>query len=337
MHGKHAAGLPKWCGTPGRPARHARFSKDNLDRAVSKYAVSAASSEHVPVRLWGVLAGLTLAWGFNWTAMKLALAEVSPFTFRVLCLFVGGGILMLAMRASGQSLVVPRGQRLRLVGLAFVSITLWNLLIAFGVALIPSGRAAILAYTMPAWAIPLSVWVLGERLTGRKVAGLALGMGGLALLLGEGIANLGAAPLGSLLVLAAAVGWALATVLQKRYPVDMPPGAYTAWIMLVGGMPILVCALLFDDPSALFLISGAAWFGVAYNVFVAFAWAHWAWIKLVTELSVTAFSLAMLLTPMVGVASGMLVLGERPSVLEFTAFGLIMASLVSVVLPARGR
>lgn len=56
-----------------------------------------------------------------------------------------------------------------------------------------------------------------------------------------------------------------------------------------------------------------------------------------TELSVTAFSLAMLLTPMVGVASGMLFLGERPSVLEFTAFGLIMASLVSVVLPARRR
>lgn len=299
--------------------------------------MSVAPAEHVPVRLWGLLAGLTFAWGFNWTAMKLALSEVSPFTFRVLCLFVGGGILMLVMRANGQSLVVPRGQRLRLVGLALVSITLWNLLIAFGVSMVPSSRAAILAYTMPAWAIPLSVWVLGERLTGRKIAGLALGMGGLALLLGEGIANLGAAPLGSLLVLAAAVGWALATVLQKRYPVDMPPGAYTAWIMLLGGVPILLCAMVFDDPAALLVISGAAWFGIAYNVLVAFAWAHWAWIRLVTELSVTAFSLSMLLTPMVGVASGMLFLDERPSLLEFTAFGLIMASLVSVALPARGR
>jgi len=299
--------------------------------------VSAASTEHVPVRLWGLLAGLTLAWGFNWTAMKLALSEVSPFTFRVLCLGIGGGILMLAMRARGQSLVVPKGQRLRLVGLALVSITLWNLLIAFGVSMVPSSRAAILAYTMPAWAIPLSVWLLGERLTRRKLAGLALGMGGLALLLGEGVANLGAAPLGSLLVLAAAVGWAFATVLQKRFPVDMPAGSYTAWIMLLGGVPILLCALVFDDPAALLAISGAAWFGIAYNVLVAFAWAHWAWIKLVTELSVTAFSLSMLLTPMVGVASGMLFLGERPSVLEFTAFALIMASLVSVALPARGR
>lgn len=299
--------------------------------------MSAASTEHVPVRLWGLLAGLTLAWGFNWTAMKLALSEVSPFTFRVLCLGIGGGILMLAMRARGQSLVVPKGQRLRLVGLALVSITLWNLLIAFGVSMVPSSRAAILAYTMPAWAIPLSVWLLGERLTRRKLAGLALGMGGLALLLGEGVANLGAAPLGSLLVLAAAVGWAFATVLQKRFPVDMPAGSYTAWIMLLGGVPILLCALVFDDPAALLAISGAAWFGIAYNVLVAFAWAHWAWIKLVTELSVTAFSLSMLLTPMVGVASGMLFLGERPSVLEFTAFALIMASLVSVALPARGR
>lgn len=299
--------------------------------------MSAPSSEHVPARLWGVLAGLTLAWGFNWTAMKLALNEVSPFTFRVLCLGLGGGILMLVMRASGQSLHVPRGQRLRLVGLALVSITLWNLLIAFGVSMVPSSRAAILAYTMPAWAIPLSFWLLGERLTGRKLAGLALGMGGLALLLGEGVANLGAAPLGALLVLAAALGWAFATVLQKRFPVDMPAGSYTAWIMLLGGVPILLCALVFDDPATLADISGAAWFGIAYNVLIAFAWAHWAWIKLVTELSVTAFSLAMLLTPMVGVASGMLFLGERPSALEFTAFALVMASLASVALPARTR
>ena len=125
------------------------------------------------------------------------------------------------------------------------------MLIAFGMTMIPSGRAAILAYTMPALAIPLSVWILGERLTLRKLAGLALGMAGLALVLGEAAMGLGSAPLGSLLVLGAAASWALGVVLQKRYPMAMPAGPYSAWIMLLGGVPIFVCALLFDDLGAL--------------------------------------------------------------------------------------
>ena len=294
-----------------------------------------ASADHIPARLWWVLAGLTFAWGFNWTAMKLALSEVAPFTFRSMCLGVGSAVLFAVMKAGGHPLGVPKGQWGRLIVLSLTAITAWNLLVAYGVSMIPSGRAAILAYTMPAWAIPLSVWVLGERLNGRKLTGLLLGMAGLALLLGEGVHNLGAAPIGSLLVLCAALMWALATVYQKRFAVSMPVGVYTAWIMLLGGIPIFVGALILDDFGALAEVSPKAWFGVAYNVFIAFAWAHWAWIKLATSLSVTVFSLAMLLTPMIGVLSGILFLGERPTPMEYAAFALVIASLLTVALPAR--
>ena len=66
-----------------------------------------------------------------------------------------------------------------------------------------------------------------------------------------------------------------------------------------------------------------------------FAWAHWAWIKLATSVSVTTFSLAMLMTPVVGVFSGMLFLGERPGWMEFGALGLVLASLATVVIAVR--
>ncbi len=291
--------------------------------------------DHLPRRLWWVLAGLTLAWGFNWTAMKVSLSEVTPWTFRTLCLGLGSAVLFAVLRAGGQSLAVPRGQRARLALLAFFNITCWNLLVAFGMTMIPSGRAAILAYMMPAWAIPLSVWILGERLTGTKLAGVALGMAGLALLLWEGIATLGSAPLGSLLVIGASVSWALGTVLQKRYPMAMPAGPYTAWIMLLGGIPIFVGALLLDDFRALGEIGIWPALGIAYNVLIAFAWAHWAWIKIATSVPVTVFSLSMLIIPVVGVISGMLFLGERPSWAEYAALGLVLGSLVSVVVPSR--
>src|SRR5205085_3437820 len=81
---------------------------------------------HLPARLWWLLAGLTLAWGFNWTAMKVALSQVPPWTFRALCLGLGSLILFAALRAGGQSFAVPKEQRLRLVMLAIVNITCWN-------------------------------------------------------------------------------------------------------------------------------------------------------------------------------------------------------------------
>jgi len=291
--------------------------------------------DHLPRRLWWVLAGLTLAWGFNWTALKVALSEVPPWTFRSLCLGLGSAVLFAVLRAGGQRFAVPRGQWGRLALLAFLNITCWNMLIAFGVPLIPSGRAAILAYTMPLWSVPLSIWLLGERVRARKLAGLALGMAGLALLLAESANSLGAAPLGALLIVGAAMTWALGAVLQKRYPVDLPSGPYTAWIMLLGGVPIFLGALLLEDLGALRHVSLWPALGVAYNVVVAFAFAHWAWIKIATAVPVSVFSISMMIIPVVGALSGMLLLGERPSWAEYAALLLVVGSLFTVLAPAR--
>ena len=291
--------------------------------------------EHLPSRLWWILGLLTVVWGFNWTAMKVAISEIAPFTFRTLCLGAGSGLLFAFLRASGQPLAIPRDQWPRVALIAFFSITCWNILVVFGLAHIPSGRAAILAYTMPAWAIPLSVLILGERMTARKLLGLLFGMGGMGLLVWDEISRLKGAPLGSLLVLGAALTWAIGTLLQKKYPVKAPLAAFTAWIMLLGGLPIYLGALLFEDFSRLASAGPKPLLAVAYNALFAFAWGHWAWIKLVTSVSVTVFSLSMLVIPVVGVFSGILFLGERPGWPEYAALALVLGSLATVVIPQR--
>jgi len=294
-----------------------------------------SSQEHLPARLWWVLVGLTLVWGCNWTAMKLAIVDVAPFTFRTLCLGLGSGVLFAFLRASGQPLAVPRDQWKRLALLAFFNITCWNLLVVYGLSMMPSGRAAILAYTMPAWAIPLSILLLGERLTGRKLLGLLLGMAGMALLVWDEFHRIQGAPRGALLVLGAAFTWAIGTILQKKYPVRAPLAAFTAWLMLLGGVPIYLGALLLEDFTKLADVRPAAALAVAYNVLLAFAWAHWAWIKLATSVSVTVFSLCMLMIPVVGVFSGMLFLGERPGWPEYTALAFVLGSLATVIVPQK--
>ena len=280
-----------------------------------------------------MLAALTFAWGFNWTAMKVALSEVPPWTFRSVCLAFGAAVLFLALRASGQALAIPREQWGRVALLSFLNITCWNMLTAFGVALIPAGRASVLAYTMPVWAMPLSVWLLGERISGRRAAGLALGIAALVLLLGEGFVRVGAAPLGSLMVLGAAFSWALGTVLQKRMQARIALGPYSAWMMLLGGVPIFLGALAFEDLASLREISLQPALAVAYNVFVSFAFAQWAWLRIATSVPVSVFSISMLVIPVIGVLSGMVFLGERPAWAELAALLLVLGALASVIRP----
>lgn len=286
--------------------------------------------DYLPRHLWWVFIGLTVAWGGNWSAMKIVLVEVPPWTFRTICLGAGAGVLFAFLLATRQTLAIPRSQWRRVALIAFFSVSLWNLFVAYGVKLLPSsGRAIILAYTMPAMAIPLSAWFLKERLTGRKLAGLVLGMAGMALLVGEEALRADGALLGAALTLCAALVWAIGTVLQKKFPITAPLPALTAWLMLIGGVPVYIGTAIMELGQP-FHISPAAWLGLSYNVFIAYAFGYWAWIKLVDSVSVTVFSLCMLLTPAVGVLCGMLVLGERPSVFEFAALALVIGSISTV-------
>jgi drug/metabolite transporter (DMT)-like permease len=136
-----------------------------------------------------------------------------------------------------------------------------------------------------------------------------------------------------LMVLGAALSCALGTVLQKRYPMSMPAGAYTAWIMLLGGVPIFIGTLLLEDLRALQDVGLWPALGVAYNVLVAFAFAHWAWIKIATSVPVSVFSISMLIIPVIGVLSGVLFLGERPSWSELAALLCVLAALATVIRP----
>lgn len=290
----------------------------------------------MPPTLWWLLIGLTLAWGLNWSAMKIALAEFPPWTFRSLCLGFGSLLVFAIVRGRGSSLRVRRDLWPKLALLAFFNVTCWNMLSAYGLTMIDSGRTAILSFTMPVWSVPLSVWLLGEKITLRKAVALALGASGLALLLAEELGDLGRGSLGTLLALGAAVVWAIGIVLQKRWPLGISSGAFSAWTMLLGGLPIFVGMLLLE-PGGLPAVGAGAIAALTYSIVIAFAFAYWAWFKIASVVPVTVSSISVLSVPVVGVLSGMAFLGERPSWSEFAALLLVAAAIFVVNLPDRTR
>ncbi len=283
------------------------------------------------------IAVLTLVWGCNWPVLKLGVTELPPLTFRALTLpFAALGMFAVA-RYSGDAIRIPREWWLRVAVLAFFNIAGWNGLVLFGVQLLPAGRSAILAYTMPVWATLVALFVLHEPMSRRKWIGLALGMAGMALLLGDDIRAMQRAPFGTLMILGAALTWGIGTVLLRRWKPPIPQNTLSGWMMLLGWLPLIVAAPFFDDVGLARLpqVSGTLWFALAYNVFLAGTVAHWAWFTLARTLPVAVSSMASLPVPLVGVFAGMIVLGERPGFAEWLALVLVLASLVAVLLPGR--
>jgi len=211
--------------------------------------------------------------------------------------------------------------------------------VLFGVQQLPAGRSAIIAYTMPIWATLIAMAVLHERLNRRKAVGLGLGMLGMAILLGDDIRHIRTAPTGALMILAAAILWACGTVLLRKWKPPFAQNALSGWMMLLGWLPLAMLAPFFDPHPAAYLttLSAKAWFAIAYNIFLAGTLAHWAWFTLARTLPVAVSSLSSLPVPVVGVFAGMLFLGERPGVAEFTALALVLASLVAVLIQPKDK
>jgi drug/metabolite transporter (DMT)-like permease len=158
----------------------------------------------------------------------------------------------------------------------------------------------------------------------------------MGLLLGSEIHAVGRSPLGAVLMVAAALGWGFGIVMMKRWPVNMPITVFTGWQMVIGVVPILVVALAWESGNFnLFALSRGPMFAVFYTLLVSYIFCSWAWTKIVVIAPVGVSSLSVMMTPVVGVFSGILVLGETPHWQDFVALIAVVGSLATVMLPPR--
>jgi drug/metabolite transporter (DMT)-like permease len=272
---------------------------------------------------------MSLGWGMSWPIMKMVISEVPLLYSRGICLLLGGIGMLAISHALGISVKVASGDWRRLCVLALFNIVGWNGFVVYGVSLLPAGRSALLGYTMPLWSVILSACLLGEPITRRRALGLVLGLGGIIALISDSLGGMARAPVGVICMLLAAWSWGLGIVLIKRLPVRIPTIALTGWMMLIGAIPLLALAVPLETTR---LIVPSFWpaFGLVYNTLIAFMFCYWAWNRIVLMVPVAVSSLSALTTPLIGVVSGVVFLGEQIGWREIIAALLILAAVGTV-------
>lgn len=298
----------------------------------------AATTRQPAAVAYILLAALSLFWGLNWPVMKVVLGEIAVLPFRALCLMASGPLLLAIAALRGDTLAVKRHEIVPLLLAALLNVTLWHLFSAYGVSLMAAGRASIIAYTMPAWAMLLSALVLGEPFGARGLVALVLGMGGVGALLLPDLSRIAGAPLGAMAMLAAAIGWAGGTVVMKRFRWSCSLTALTGWQTSLGGLPIIAAAIVVGPFPGLERVDAAGLAALAYVVLMGMVFSQWAWFAVLGHLPVAVASIGSLAVPMIGVLSSALLLHEPVGAAELTALLLVVAALATVLLrPASTR
>ena len=279
-----------------------------------------------------LLASVIFIWGISWPIGKIALEEIDPWTFRTLCLLIAGPSLLALAKMAGLPLAIPSQERKPIILAALLNITGWFLLSAYGIAHLQAGRAAVIGSTMPLWAVIMAKFVLKERLTSERLAGLGLGLVGLTILIWPDIRAIGEAPFHAAFMLGAAISWAAGTITMKYYQWTIPTTVLTGWQFILGGIPIVAGTLLFPPAITLFQISLKAILSTAYIIIVAIIFCHWGWFKVISFLPTSVASIATLAIPILGVFSSALILGERVGFREYAAMVLVLMGLAIVMI-----
>src|SRR2546428_5979529 len=271
-----------------------------------------ASSRRAPgLGVWLALGIVYVVWGSTYLAIAIAVQTLPPLLYAGLRFLLAGLLLSVWLGIRGVDLRISRRE---LAGAAVVGILLLSIangLVVLAERTVPSGLAALIVGSIPLW-IVIYRMIAGERVGRDLLAGVLLGLVGVAILVVPGGLNGTIDPVGSLLLFGATLSWALGTFLSPRLETPRNALVSTTYQMLAGGVVLVVVALVRGelahiDPATFSIPSMVAFvYLVVFGSLVAYSAYTW----LLQNASVSLVSTYAFVNPVVAVVLGALVLAE---------------------------
>ena len=290
-------------------------------------------------RVWIALLTVYVVWGSTYLAIKWAVQTMPAFASAGSRFVVAGALLGIIARArtgsAGWRMEPARWRNAAVCGVLMLASG--NGLVVLAETRVPSGLAALLVAVVPLWMILLR-GALGDRTPLLTMAGVLVGLGGVALLLlpgsGGSHVHIGYA----LLVVFAALSWAAGSVLVTRVRVPDDPAVMSSVEMLAGGLVLLVVGAGRGELSGLHVadITTKSWLSLAYLVVFGSIVAFSAYVYALGNGPTSLVSTFAYVNPLVAVFLGVLLDHEHLTAPE-VAGGLVIVASVGVVVTAEGR
>lgn len=284
----------------------------------------------MPLRDLLLAIAIVVMWGFNFVAMKYAVSEISPFLLTGLRFSLATFPAIFFVRRMS----VP-WRYVVVYGTGFGIVQFGCMFTAFRLGM-PAGLTSVLMQTQALMTVGLAYPLLGERASRKQIGAIAVVAVGV-LLIAAGAAQ-DAALLPVILVLLGAFGWAIANITLKRAQPDELL-SFTVWSGLVPAVAMLALSGIAEGmPAWRASWAHMTWLGVGAVLYFAYPVSlasGWAWNSLLSRYSAATFAPFALLIPVVAMAGGALIFGERLTPLGLGGSALVLVGLAALV--ASGR
>jgi drug/metabolite transporter (DMT)-like permease len=290
------------------------------------------SSPHINATDLLMVLIVTVSWGMNYPVMKYVVNSYPPSAFRAFTFLIGCMALGSYAYFKGISIFVPKHERKALFKLSLFNMVGWHLPMIYGVSMLNSGRAAIIGYTMPVWALLASAVLYREKITITALLGIALAMSAALLLAWGSAGEWGNHPIGIAVMLAAAITWGVGNAMMKNSKLSVSGITLTFWALFIAFFFFLAITIIFERdlwewPTLM------QWLAILYGGVITFAVSYVAWFHVARKLSAVSSGLSIMLVPVFGVTGGALILGEAVTMPDIIALVLILLSMLVVLFP----
>ncbi len=281
---------------------------------------------------WVQFLALGFIWGSSYLFIKIGLGSIPPLTLIAGRLTLGALLLVAVVLAARQE--TPRTARMygHLLVMAIVNIIIPFALITYGEQTIDSALASILTATVPLTVIMLApLFLPDERVTLPKIAGLAVGFGGVILLVAPDLVNLGDADLrGELMLLGAAVAYGIGNVYSRRNVHGLRPMIPALFQVGIAALIMVPVAILVDRPFTDVHPTPEALFAVVWLGILGSGVAYLAYFTVLRAWGATRTSMVAYLLPVVGIALGAAVMNDPVTVNRLAGTALVIAGIALV-------
>jgi drug/metabolite transporter (DMT)-like permease len=295
----------------------------------------------VTPRAWAALATVYVVWGSTYLAIMVAIRTMPPLLMLSARFLVAGAILYVwAIRRGERRTDRPGARQWRAALVVGAGLLLFgNGGVALAEQRVDSGIVALLVAVMPLWMALLDRTLLGGRLSGPAVAGLALGFAGVALLAGPGGGH-EVDPVGVAIVLGGSLAWAAASLYARDASLPSRPLVGAAMQMLAGGALLGIVGVARGELARVDLaaVSWESAAALAYLVVVGSLLGFTAYAWLIRAAPTTIVGTYAFVNPVIAVLLGWALLAEHvgPTTL-FAGGAIIVAVALIVTAPARPR
>jgi len=262
--------------------------------------------------IYVLLATVVLVLGLNWPVMATGIKSITPIWMGVFRVSGALAVAMTVAAASGNLALPPRRDLPIVASLAVFRLASVFVLVFFALELVPPGRSSVVVWTTSLWTVPIAAIFLGERMSGRRWAGLALGIIGIIVLFEPWAFDWeepGVALGHGLLILAAIVNAATAVHI-RGHRWSITPLEAIPWQLLGAAVILIVLGLAVDGWPVIDWTPQLVWV-VLYQGLLATGIAFWAQIVILRNLSAVSTNLTLMAVPVIGVVSSAILLGEE--------------------------